>query len=129
MNHSARDAGVEPATYGFGAREKTLISPALTALRGNQGATSDLATSVLLKPSEEAIAALAQSVLEAAPESVRLAVEALSGGPLAIRRGIELAALILAAKPADVAPASALRTTPHIAESRDSMVRLRTETR
>jgi len=88
---------------------------------------------VLLKPSEEAIAALAQSVLEAAPESVRLAVEALSGGPLAIRRGIELAALILAAKPADVAPASALRTTlqaqPHTAESRDSMVRLRTESR
>jgi hypothetical protein len=49
----------------------------------------------VIAPSHDAVRALARAYL-AADEGVRLALEALDGGPHAVRRGIELAALVLA---------------------------------
>lgn len=54
-----------------------------------------LARALVLNPSHDAVRALARAYLEA-DEGVRLAHEALEAGPHAVRRGIELAALVLA---------------------------------
>jgi hypothetical protein len=47
-----------------------------------------------MSPSHDAVRALASAYLDA-DEGVRLALEALDGGPHAVRRAIELAALVL----------------------------------
>ncbi len=51
---------------------------------------------MVLTPSAASIAALADAVLANADERVRLALEVRAGGPHAVRRAIELAALVLA---------------------------------
>jgi hypothetical protein len=55
---------------------------------------AELAREVVLGPTRENVIALAEAVLE--DELVRLAREVLGGGPHAVRRAIELAALVLA---------------------------------
>ena len=51
----------------------------------------------------ELVEALAAAVLAAAGEAVRLALEVQAGGPHAVRRAIELAALVLKRRSAELA--------------------------
>lgn len=110
-NSPTSPAGFEPATFRLGSEGQSEQSRTLTSVLGNAWATAgdgdslppsarvsrplaDLARALVLGPSNDAARALADAFLEA-DDGARLALAAREGGPHALRRAIELAALIL----------------------------------
>jgi len=103
----APGAGLEPATNRLTARSPGESSREVVAVLGNAGATGAAAAEDAVERARAVIAAiangavgsdllaaLADAVLDV--DAVRLALEVRAGGPHALRRAIELAALVLA---------------------------------
>jgi hypothetical protein len=97
--------GLEPTTIRLTAPSHRESSRGVARLWGNHGATA-IAQRVIAAVSSGAVACellgeLADAVLDV--DEVRLAVEVRAGGPHAVRRALELAALLLA-RAVEVAP-------------------------
>lgn len=92
----AHPSGIEPLTYGLEGRSDITKSDSYAAKRDNAGTTA--ARDVLRGAasgtvSRAAMVALAESII--GREDVRAATDVLAGGPLAVRRAIELAGMVL----------------------------------